>query len=305
MPYQQMQSLWTDLINTVCDPHIGLTVGARIRPAALHVVGHLVVNSATLGEAVAWAERYYALVSEAGRFHARRGRRHTQLVYEPLVDPEAILPQQMEAIIIGMVTTARWLSGPSWHPASVSFSHSHMNATAAYSEFVGAPVVFNAQVNAVTVDNRDLQQSRGLVNTELAAVHQEYAERSLRELLSPSGIPEQVSLWLATNPLEAARFVDVCESLHLSQSTLRRVLRSAGMSWKALLDAARRERALHLLAQTDLSLDRVASEVGFSEAAVLVRACNRWLGMTPGVYRRLQQPYATSASPGSAGERAE
>ncbi|MCK8678879.1 AraC family transcriptional regulator [Streptomyces lichenis] len=292
LPFAEVRALWDQAVGNdgtgdgYGDPHVGLALGARMGPGTLHVLGHLVVGCASLVEMVALVERFHPLVSQAGVIVSHRGRRATRIAYRPLVPAHTTLPQQIEAIVIGMVTSARWLAGPSWTPESVSFRHPGRGDGALFTDVVGAPVVFGAAENALIVDNADLDLERALPDPELAALHRTHAERLLRDLTPPSDLPERVRRWLADADLERTGPRDLCDALHLSERSLRRLLHEEGTSWRALLNAARHERARQLLVRTDLTLDRVAQLTGLSGAAVLVRAFSRWEGATPGAYRR-------------------
>ncbi|MGE3771801.1 MAG: AraC family transcriptional regulator ligand-binding domain-containing protein [Gammaproteobacteria bacterium] len=76
-----------------------------------------------------------------------------------------------------------------------------------------------------------------------------------------------------------------CE-LHMSPRTLIRRLRTAGTSYQAELDAARRERAFELLARATLPVTAVAYTLGYADSASFAKAFRRWTGQTPGAYRR-------------------
>jgi AraC-like DNA-binding protein len=60
---------------------------------------------------------------------------------------------------------------------------------------------------------------------------------------------------------------------------------SEGTSYFELLDAARKERALLLLRDAELTLEQVAERVGYSELSNFTRAFKRWTGTTPKRFR--------------------
>jgi AraC-like DNA-binding protein len=73
--------------------------------------------------------------------------------------------------------------------------------------------------------------------------------------------------------------------LNVSERTLQCRLAREGISYSALVDNTREERARYLLSTSSLSLERIAELVGFAEAASFSRAFKRWTGMSPMVYR--------------------
>ena len=79
---------------------------------------------------------------------------------------------------------------------------------------------------------------------------------------------------------EAARLLDMTEP------TLRRHLRQEGSSFQQIKDDLRRDAAIALLAQPQLSLLDIGLRLGFSEASTFHRAFKAWTGVAPGVYRQ-------------------
>ena len=65
---------------------------------------------------------------------------------------------------------------------------------------------------------------------------------------------------------------DVASMLYLSPQTLRRRLAAEGKSYQGVKDALRRDAAIHLLLNPDLTLEDVAQQVGFSETSTFHRA---------------------------------
>ncbi|MEU6370212.1 AraC family transcriptional regulator ligand-binding domain-containing protein [Streptomyces sp. NPDC046931] len=246
---------------------------------------YLLLASSSLAEAAAAAVRYHRLVSEAGVVALDRGPRRSRLVYRPSVAPGTMHPQQVEAIVTGMVTAAGWIA-PDWTPVSVTFAHPAIGDPRRYTEILRCPVVFDAAENAVTVRTAELERPRALTDPELVALHRRHADGLLGGLPATAMLRTRVRGWLDQADLLRAGPEDLRDVLFLSSRTLRRALREEGTSWRELLDEARHMRALQLLRTTGLPLEAVARQVGLSGAAALVRAFTRWRHMTPGAYRR-------------------
>lgn len=89
---------------------------------------------------------------------------------------------------------------------------------------------------------------------------------------------QNAGTWL---PLEA-----LADELHLSPSTLKRRLAEAGTSYSRLLSEVLSAQARLLLSDRNLSLEAVASRLGYSDLANFSHAFRRWTGWTPGAFRR-------------------
>lgn len=78
----------------------------------------------------------------------------------------------------------------------------------------------------------------------------------------------------------------MAEHLHISVSTLNRRLRAANITYQALVDDARSQRAKELLGNPQRRVVDIAHELGFRDTTSFVRSFRRWYGTTPGRYRR-------------------
>ena len=78
---------------------------------------------------------------------------------------------------------------------------------------------------------------------------------------------------------------DVAKQLHMSTRTVKRKLAEHGTTFSALRDDQRRQRALLLLDNRELSIGEVAQKLGYSELPNFTRAFKKWTGMTPVAYR--------------------
>ena len=82
------------------------------------------------------------------------------------------------------------------------------------------------------------------------------------------------------------RIEAIARTLGTSARSLQRRLAAAGLSYRQLLDAARREAAERYLSDSRLSIGEVAYLLGYSEAAALNRAFQRWRHESPRAFRQ-------------------
>lgn len=81
-------------------------------------------------------------------------------------------------------------------------------------------------------------------------------------------------------------FDEVSVRINMTPQTLRRRLKQEGSSYQEIKNLIRRDMAIHLLTNLDLSLSDIAEKIGFTEAGAFIRAFKSWTGVTPGDYRR-------------------
>lgn len=81
-------------------------------------------------------------------------------------------------------------------------------------------------------------------------------------------------------------FEEVAAQFSIHPQTLRRRLACEGFSFSEIRDQVRCEAAKYYLSKQFLPVEEVAQRSGFSEASSLIRAFNRWTGMTPSAYAK-------------------
>ena len=76
------------------------------------------------------------------------------------------------------------------------------------------------------------------------------------------------------------------EYLGVTTHTLRRRLKSWGISFSQLKDDTRRDVALALLENNKLTIQDIAARVGFSDSSTFTRAFKDWTHVAPNTYRK-------------------
>ena len=112
-------------------------------------------------------------------------------------------------------------------------------------------------------------------------------EADMRALQEPP-LPARVRAHVAA-ALDAGHVVTLAETaraLGLSSRSLVRALTEARTTHHQIVEAERRARAEHLLAQPGLPLADVAERLGFTDLSSLGRKCRAWFGESPSRVRR-------------------
>jgi AraC-like DNA-binding protein len=80
-----------------------------------------------------------------------------------------------------------------------------------------------------------------------------------------------LELYVVRNADEDSDIEKVVNKLTMSPRTLRRKLTKEGSRFQQLKDNARRDRAINLLEQRNLSISEIGLKIGFTEAATFSR----------------------------------
>lgn len=81
---------------------------------------------------------------------------------------------------------------------------------------------------------------------------------------------------------------EVARTLHVSVSSLQRLLARESSSYSQLLNQVRLQHARHLLGQPGLTVEAVAARLGYDNTANFTRGFKQWTGLTPSAWRQAQ-----------------
>ncbi len=199
---------------------------------------------------------------------------------------------QGRTLMAGFALLWRMLRDELEGPASllrVEFAHGPCGAPERYERYFAAPVRFEARHSALvfprTLMDRPLQHA----NAALFPVVQSHFH-TLRQRLR-KGVPETAEAALVDAVQACAdrgRFDvgTVAGEAGLSLRAAQRLAARSGRSLRAMVDAARADRARELMADPALDLGSIAAILGYSDERAFRRAFKRWTGQAPAAFRR-------------------
>jgi AraC-like DNA-binding protein len=156
----------------------------------------------------------------------------------------------------------------------------------AHREIFGDNIVFNAPFSAMFLDTMTVNRAiPGGCHALFKQLRQQLLNKAQRH--DAPAIGDRVSSDIG-NALDGGKPVaidDVAQRLGTSTRSLQRALGAAGLTYRHILDRARRDRAAVLLKERSQTLLSIALTLGFSDQASFGRACLRWSGKPPGHYR--------------------
>ena len=252
---------------------------------ALETLDFAMRSSATIGDALGRAARYYALVDDRTELSAERAGDVARLVGRNRTIPAA--PRAATELLFALaLARGRQLTGQAWPLHRVAFRAEPPRDVRGHEEFFGVPVHFGQAVDELVFDASFLDAPCLTRDEALAAFFDRHALASIAQLPATATFAHEVRRAIAealgTDPgLEAT-----ARRLRTSARTLQRRLGEEGTSHKEVLEAVRREMAAKLLADADMSVGEVAYLLGFFDPSTFHRAFKRWTGTTPAEFRR-------------------
>ncbi len=281
----------THMAQRLDDPGIGLAMGAGSSAGDFGVVSLLGEACATLRDALEVVRRFNVVANEASRMDFWIDRGRLFILDGHLRDGRPSPPVLAEATLAFWATMIRRTCAIERPFAEVWFTHErHRGWTPERLAHFDARLRFRRPFNVLVLPAELLEAPFVSSRPELR-VHLATLARHLEGTLDPGDDDPRSQLTARVRrdlgrgellPLE-----HVARTLGTSVRTLQRNLHDAGLTYRDVVDAARRELAPALLADPDAKVESVAKQLGYADARSFRRACLRWFGRTPGRHRDL------------------
>ncbi|MCB1600318.1 MAG: AraC family transcriptional regulator [Xanthomonadales bacterium] len=298
-PLEAFDQLWSMAASLRVD--IGLRLVDEFPPGQMHVVTHLALRCASVGEALESVVRYIRLTDADDRMMLARDGAEACLGYAnaALDQGHRHNPWIVEHFYSMCCVFMAQAAGRQLPLRRVQFRAPPQAPLAAYRHRFGIDPEFSTARNALCFDQQALAWPLQTHDQYLRDILEQFAIDRLPAAVESFGerVAEQLRLgWLGGRPLSLEQTARACE---VSRDVLRSRLADAGLSFRQLKDDCRRDLArVHLAGR--LSLSEIAYLLGFSEPAALQHAVKRWFGVSAGEFRRALTEQNASPSQRSA-----
>ena len=197
---------------------------------------------------------------------------------DPVLEPFLVL-----STLASLHRFTRQVFGADCQVLGVELALPQAGAVPAYEQFFGAPVAFDAPANRLIF----APQPCPILTAEPSVLAR------MRELLREDpgsrawcDLDAAVAQIIRRSPTAAPPLGAVAAALNLSERSLRRRLSEKGIGYRTLVADEQRRRTLALVRGSDVSMEDVAAQAGYSSARSLRRAVRRWTGGGPSAVRK-------------------
>lgn len=281
VPLRVCEAVAARALTLTREPALGIYLGTQMRISSHGFLGFAAMTAATMREAIDLATRFASTRTSAIGLALYVEGDTAAVTFEERTDLGALREFVIIALIAGLWRLGESLTGrPLDGIGECAFPEPAYVKGQAYASRLrfGCPnhrLVFPASELALPLITADP------VALELA---REQCERELAQIVD-AGLPARVRAALGANPDVTPSLVEVARELRMSPRTLKRKLAEHDTTFTQIRDDLRRQRALLLLDNRQLTISDVAAKLGYSELPNFTRAFRKWTGQTPLAYR--------------------
>ncbi len=291
---EQYSRLCLALFRSIDDESGGFLPGVSTPLGGTRLLAYSMINCRTLGQALQRAMEFNATCRERGDervVHQLERDSHNKTARLCYLSGAADAPGLQVSVLYSL---AIWMRFCSWlidQPIDIlraGCADREPGRRGGVDHFFHCPVAFGQRSNWVEFSDAVLQapivqdESKLERFLELAPYHV-----VIKPMVSDVGVAARIRRLLGNDfRRELPTFEELAYQLNMSERTLRRRLDREGTSYQRIKDQQRRELAISLLENEELTVSDVAELLGFSDPSAFHRSFKRWTGRAPGDYRR-------------------
>jgi len=267
------------------DPYFGLHMGEFAEAGSWSILGYMMMNCKTLGEAFEKSGRYSRIIGNL--IEARADLRFDKIRVVFFTPPHAPKMSRhcFESTFSSSVRMMRSLTGVQINPLEVTFIYPEPASRSEYERIFQCPVKFGQKDNSFTLDLSVANIPIQLPNPSLLEYFEKYAQDFLAEMDRNDEHTRAVTkIILSKLDDEALSINKVAREMAVSVRTLQKRLEEEGVVFSDLYKDVRHRLARKYLRE-NYTVEQITYLLGFSEPSVFRKAFKKWSGVTPREYR--------------------
>ena len=254
---------------------------AQVTPlGAYPLLDYLVLTSETVGDGVRGLAHCFRLVGSPVAIEVHDDSDPIRIVFGA-----GAAAFSLEFVTSLMLLHLREETDDAFYFSEISFRHTP-DDVAAFERALGCPIRSMAPIDSISINPDAWHLRLRRRDPLLHQVLQIHADDVLDRMPSRDGLACDVQRAL-TRRLAGGdtRMGVIARQLALSPRTLQRRLTAEGVSYRQLLEEARKSAAARYISGSTFAICEVAFLVGYSEPGPFYRAFKRWYGVTPETFR--------------------
>ena len=280
LPGEDLAEIVDQIVNVADDDLLGFRLGRLFHPSVLGIGGVVALQSPNLKTALEMLNRFSPLAPDWGIIRQSisgvNGSEATAMTFEPGWSDPFVRAQVVDAVWTAIVSLGRMLVGNQFAPTLIRLRRS-APLTATMQDFFRCPVQFGSEQNVLVLQTKLLTQP-------VAGFQQDMFHQLVTWANQLGNDADQESISAVVwESLHRGEFLlrRTARRLGVNERTIQRRLRSEGTSYQRLRDAVRLKMARVLLDTPDMTVQQIATKLGYSDSRAFRHAYKRWTGKSP------------------------
>ncbi|MEP0203111.1 MAG: AraC family transcriptional regulator ligand-binding domain-containing protein [Halioglobus sp.] len=266
---------------------LGLIIGRQVNVMTLGSVGVAAASAPTLRDGLHAIESFSRLHAAQIAVEIRSNLQGVNGLMHFVKELGEVARFHAESGALLLQSYAEMVSGEQIHDAEYRMHFARPAYAEKYSRYFHSPVSFGWPTSSIELPKHWLDRPSPYYQQEVWQQSQLALEARLREYggLSGHGFSGYVLSCLRASQLPLPNLALIAQRLNVSSRTLNRRLKDEGTSFRELRNNVLCEWAIRYLSESDVSVEAIATALGYDDASNFRRAFKKWTGDSPGCYR--------------------
>lgn len=270
------------------DEFLALEHGQSMGLNYFGVLGALMLSSDTLATALHYLHKYFPLVSWASFITLLPNNKADtiEILMVPTPAGEKTARFEVESTFMSLLTLFQQITMNNFTFERIRLAYKiDADLQDKYQAYFQCPVEFSANENKVSIRQKDFNQALPAADESAIEVLTALCQQTYERLKNNRGLVGAVRQQLENSDNANLNLEDLARLFNQSSRTLRRKLKEAGTGYQQILESLRYDKAVLLLKSTDLNIDNIAYQLGYSDSRSFRQAFKRWANTSPGEFR--------------------
>jgi len=263
-------------------------VGEAIKPNDYGLYGCTLLSCKGLQQTLDFAVRYHSLVTKTVdmSFHTDSYNNCSYFRFIDLLHDPDIIEFNIElqcVIVLSMVREC--VNNKDFSFNELRFSFEQPRNYQMYEKHFQCPISYGNKHNEFVLQNKRLITPTPRSNPFALPLLLNQCDMVLNSIANKNELLITVNQWVAANMHKDVCAEELSSHLYMTPRTLRRKLSEQGTSFREIVKELRCEAAKKLIVETSLTIEDIASSIGFNDVSNFRAAFKKWTGQTPASLR--------------------
>jgi len=269
-------------------PVISLLVGEAIKPSDYGLYGCTLLSCKGLQQTLDFSVRYHSLVTKTVdmSFHTDNQSNYSYFRFEDLLHSPDITEFNIELQCVIVLSLVReCVDNKDFSFDELRFNFKKPRNYQLYEKHFKCPISYGHSHNEFVLENKKLLLPTPRSNPFAMPLLLNQCDMVLNSIANKNELLISVNQWVAANMHKEVYAEELSSHLYMTPRTLRRKLSEQGTSFREIVKGLRCEAARKLIIETKLTIEDIATSIGFNDASNFRAAFKKWTGQTPASLR--------------------
>jgi AraC-like DNA-binding protein len=269
-------------------PVISLLVGDAIKPNDYGLYGCTLLSCKGLQQTLEFSVRYHSLVTKTVgmSFHTDAQSDYSCFRFKDLLHAPDIIEFNIELQCVIVLSIVReCVDNKNFSFDELRFSFDKPRNYRLYEAHFKCPISYGNPHNEFVLQNDRLLTPTPRSNPFAMPLLLNQCDMVLNSIANKNELLITVNQWVAANMHKEVCAEELSSHLYMTPRTLRRKLSDQGTSFREIVKELRCEAAKKLIIETKLTVEDIATSIGFNDVSNFRAAFKKWTGHTPASLR--------------------